>query len=81
MSPKKQIHIKMFTILHMVASLGPSLPLYQIGINTLQSTMPPKFSWFMDLAALTQAHDLPTPLLVLLSPYKLQLKKQNKYGL
>ena len=60
------LHKHQFTLLHMVALLGPSNTLHQHGMYCLHHSVPN--SWFSQLRALSLQYSLPDPLQILLSP-------------
>ena len=60
------IHQHQFTLLHMVALLGPGNVLYQHGIYILHHSI--KNSWFSQVRELCHQYSLPDPLHLMISP-------------
>ena len=74
------LHQHQFTLLHMVAMLGPSNTLYQHGMHMLHHSVPN--SWFSSLRQTAAQYALPDPLQVLISPPpKLQFKAKVKFAI
>jgi len=69
------VHKHQFTLLHMVALLGPSNILYQHGIYVLHNSL--KNSWFTQVRSLSKQYSLPDPIQVMISPPS---KKSFKSG-
>ena len=72
------VHQQQYTLLHMVAMLGPSNILHQHGVYVLQHSI--KDSWFSQIRDLSQQYSLPDPIHILTSPllkqsYKTDVKK------
>ena len=61
-----QLHQHQFTLLHMVASLGPDNILHRHGLYMLHQQVPN--SWFVKLRQVSTQYSLPDPLQVLSSP-------------
>ena len=60
------VHKHQYTLLHMVALLGPSSNLYQHGIYVLHHSI--KNSWFTQVRDLSHQYSLPDPIQILISP-------------
>ena len=60
------VHKHQFTLLLMVATLGPSNILYQHGLYVLHHSI--KNSWFTQVRGLSQQYSLPDPLQTMVSP-------------
>ena len=60
------VHKHQFTLLHMVATLGPSNIIYQHALYVLHHSI--KNSWFSQVRDLSQKYSLPDPLQILVSP-------------
>ena len=60
------LHIQYFTLLHMIACLGPSNTLYQHALHTLHHHV--KNSWFTVVRSVSQKYLLPDPLQIFISP-------------
>ena len=60
------VHKHQFTLLHMVALLGPSNILFQHGLYVLHNSI--KNSWFTQVRALSQQYSLPDPIQIMISP-------------
>jgi hypothetical protein len=60
------VHKHQFTLLHMVALLGPSNILFQHGLYALHHSI--KNSWFTRVRDLSQQYSLPDPLQTMISP-------------
>ena len=72
------LHTHKFTLVYMIACLGPSNILHQQALYMLHHHV--KNSWFIGVRALSQQYHLPDPLQVLISPppkhqYKSAVKK------
>ena len=62
------VHIHQYTLLHMVALLGPSNILYRHGIYVLHNSI--KYSWFTQIRELSHQYSLPDPIQIMTSPPK-----------
>ena len=71
------LHIYKFTILHMIASLGPSNTLHQNALFMLHHHV--RNSWFIEVRALSRQYSLPDPLQILTSPPPKTKKVLNLY--
>ena len=60
------LHLHQFTLLHMIAMLGPNSILFQHAIHILHHSI--QNSWFSALRNLTSQYSLPDPLVTLVSP-------------
>ena len=60
------VHIRQFSLLWMVAYLGPSNPLYQLAVQNLTKKV--SSSWFAALRKTASMYGLPDPLHILLVP-------------
>ena len=60
------VHKHQYTLLHMVALLGPANILYQHGLYVLHHSI--KNSWFTQVRDLSQKYSLPDPLQTMISP-------------
>ena len=60
------IHIRQFSLLQMVAYLGPYNPLHQLAVQNLTSKV--SASWFAALRKTAIIYELPDPLHILLVP-------------
>ena len=60
------LHKHQFTLLHMVALLGPGNTLYQHGLHVLHNSI--KNSWFTQVRGLSLQYSLPDPLHIMASP-------------
>ena len=60
------VHKHQYTLLHMVALLGPSSILYRHGIYVLHHSI--KNSWFSQVRELSNQYSLPDPIQILISP-------------
>ena len=60
------VHKHQYTLLLMVALLGPSSTLYKHGIHVLHHSV--KNSWFTQVRDLSHQYSLPDPLQILISP-------------
>ena len=62
------LHLKMFSLLGMIARLGPQNILHQHAIYVLLSPPPNCKSWFLSVRLLTQQYALQDPIIILQSP-------------
>ena len=60
------IHMRQFSLLKMVANLGPSNPLYNIAYHNLTNKV--RVSWFLTLRKTASTYGLPDPLHLLIIP-------------
>ena len=60
------LHVRQFTLLHMIALLGPSNPLCSIALQNLKS--PPMVSWFGALRKVATRYVMPDPLQIIVDP-------------
>ena len=60
------VHKHQYTLLHMIAVLGPSNTLYQHGVHVLHHCI--KNSWFTQVRELSNQYSLPDPLQIMTSP-------------
>ena len=75
------LHLKQFSLLGMIARLGPQNILHQHGsyILSAPSSTSNKFSWFSQVRSLCQQYSLPDPLKILeVPPSKESFKRQAK---
>ena len=59
------LHLRMLSLLGMIARLGPNSILQKIGRQSLLATTCNKKSWFYSVRSISKLYDLPDPLLVL----------------
>ena len=57
-----QIHIHMFTTLHMIATLDPANHLYKIYLEILNTFQVETISWFNDLSSTSNYYNIPNTL-------------------
>ena len=62
------LHTKQFSLLSMIARLGPSHILHRHGCNALMSAEKNTRSWFLQVRELCQQYSLPDPLYLLQNP-------------
>ena len=62
------LHLRMFSLLGMIARLGRDHILNKHGMEILLSPAPESKSWFLSLRPLAHKYGLPDPLLILQSP-------------
>ena len=73
------LHLRQFSLLGMIARLGPTNILHQHGCSILADISSNKFSWFYQVSDLCKQYSLPDPLHVLHHPpSKLSFKRQAK---
>ena len=60
------LHMQYFTLLHMIACLGPSNILHQHALYSLHHNI--QHSWFKTVRSVSQQYSLPDPIQILLSP-------------
>ena len=71
------LHIKAFSLLFMIAILGPSNPLHAHGLFVLHNSI--TASWFHSLRLLASQYGLPDPLVTLTNPRtKLSMKSEAR---
>ena len=73
------LHLRQFSLLGMLARLGPDNILHQHGINILSANATNKFSWFYQVRELCKQYSLPDPLQILQNPpSKESFKRQSR---
>jgi hypothetical protein len=61
-------HMRQFTLLGMIARLGPNHILFQLGSSILNNSASNSHSWFLQMKTLCSQYSLPDPLSILSSP-------------
>ena len=65
---KALLHLRQLSLFGMIARLGPSNILFQLGWSILRSDQASSHSWFHQIEDISEKYSLPPPLTILASP-------------